>query len=650
MKLPKLRLSRRHSALILVLCTSTVLTGVLSSFQFSRIESVLYDFRVKTGPQPKADPRIVLIGMDEISLRTLEQTSPFPLEPHAKLLENLEKFHPQAVGYLVNLSRIAEVDPTAAEAEAATRFTRSAQKMMASGTTFLGGSSFDVTGEIVPPYPLSSLPYALSLVHKDGNVFAEDQTTRRALHHLNGKNSFHIEFAKQIQNSEAAEIEVPGMFHLADVDAAYFFFKYHGRESYPILRWIDVLQGHVPKSALEGKIILVGSMNPDDSDDFTFAPYDHEEKRIPKLVVHANILDSVLNHQTIVRLPRGLSILLTLILTAFVLAWILRSAPLSGILITGTLLIGTLAVSQILYAAGNMWLHTSELLIGIFLAYYLAVPYRLVSEFRKRWEFQRQNQLLKQVEELKSNFMSLVTHDLKTPVARIQGLAEMLIRKSVDRMNDRDKETVQNIISSTDELNRFITSILELNKIESHQLRMQLESKDINLIIERSVATLKPMARARDIRFALELDTLFPIRIDSNLISKVINNLIDNAIKYSPSGGEIKIQSREIDNLVEVSVHDQGIGMSEEEMSSLFTRFYRADNDTTKSIIGTGLGLYLTKYFIEAHQGKVFVESEKGKGSVFRIQLPLEAKSLPLPGLKKLKKEGQKYVQSISRR
>src|SRR5690606_4181188 len=120
-----------------------------------------------------------------------------------------------------------------------------------------------------------------------------------------------------------------------------------------------------------------------------------------------------------------------------------------------------------------------------------------------------------------------------------------------------------------------------------------------------------------------ELEPLFPVKLDPHLISKVLNNLIDNALKYSPAGSEIRISSREVENWVEVSVQDQGIGMTAEELENLFTRFYRAKNDATTKVSGTGLGLYLTKYFVEAHQGRVEVMSEPGKGSTFRIQLPL---------------------------
>jgi signal transduction histidine kinase len=277
----------------------------------------------------------------------------------------------------------------------------------------------------------------------------------------------------------------------------------------------------------------------------------------------------------------------------------------------------------------GLWIRESQPLVGIFVSYYLAVPYRLIREYKKRWDYQRKNELLTQVEELKTNFLSLVTHDLKTPVARIQGLAEVLLRGSSDRIHHQEKEMIRHMIWSTEELNRFISTILELNKVESNHLKLRFESKDINQLIEKSLEDLKAQARARQIKIISNLEPLFPIKIDASLISKVINNLIDNALKYSPPLSQILIESKEEGNWIIISIVDHGIGMSPEEQQSLFTRFYRAKNDTTVSIPGTGLGLYLTKYFIEAHHGRVEVESEKNKGSTFKIYLPIQEASAP---------------------
>jgi len=139
-----------------------------------------------------------------------------------------------------------------------------------------------------------------------------------------------------------------------------------------------------------------------------------------------------------------------------------------------------------------------------------------------------------------------------------------------------------------------------------------------------------------EITIKTELEPLFPIRLDVSLMTKVLTNIIDNAMKYSTRGSEVLIRTRDLGKTIEISVIDQGIGLSEEELPHLFTRFYRAKNDQTTKNAGTGLGLYLTKFFVEAHQGSVAVTSVHGKGSEFRIILPTDLKSeeVSQPGLR----------------
>jgi signal transduction histidine kinase len=633
------KLIRKFEKTLLIVVSATTLTAVLHNVEFNFLEASLYDFRMVHGSQVAADSQIVTIALDDRTGQELNEFLPLSLESHAVFLEALERLRPRAIGYLIDMNRVAENNPELVHSTSATRFVETARRIESKGSPFILGTPFDVTGEVLPPYPLSALPHSIAVLHRDGNVFAEDKITRRALTHLYDKPVFHLDLAQRLGLVPATRVP-RGSFEVPEADARYFFFRYHGPSvldtsaphqalPYRQFSFVDVIKGRIPEEAIQGKTVLIGTLSKQDSADYAFTPFSNSSFVNPKLMVHATILDSLIHDTGIARAPAWLNWLCTFVLSAFVIGWVLVSKPLHGVFATLGVAGLFLCICLLLFGAGSFWIRASQPLVGVFLGYYLAVPYRLIREYKKRWDYQRKTELLLQVEELKTNFLSLVTHDLKTPVARIQGLAEVLLRKAGDRLIERDKETVNHIINATDELNRFISSILELSKVESQRLKLNLESKDINQLIEKLVESFKAQARARRIQIQVSLEPLFPIRIDSGLISKVLANLIDNALKYSQPGGQISIESREVGDFVEIAVKDQGIGMTPEEVSQLFTRFYRAKNDTTTQVAGTGLGLYLTRYFIQAHQGTVEVQSEKDKGSCFIIRLPINPTQSP---------------------
>lgn len=637
----------RYEKLVMVLLASAGLTAVLQHVEFNLLEANLYDLRVKASFPARSSNDIILVTLDDQTIKALDQPAPLSIDTHARFMEALERLHPRGIGYLIDFNQVRHTNTDLFQSPWTERFLNATRHLEQSGTTVLFGTPYDVTGEVVAPYPLSTLPHALAFIHKDGTVFAEDKVTRRALVSLNDKPTFHIDFAERLGMIPTGQVP-QGTFSIPEIGTQYFFFRYRGDTVIPTrqratppyerISFHEFLDGNFPADALRGKILLVSTFLRESPSDFTYTPYSRTEFVNPKLLVHAHILDSVIHDDGIIILPVWINWVVTFVMSSLVFWWVLNLTPLYGVFSTISLSIAFLVVSQVLFQTNGLWVRESQPLVAILIGYYLAVPYRLIREYKKRWDYQRKNELLIQVEELKTNFLNLVTHDLKTPVARIQGLAEVLLRKASDRLIDRDRETVQHIISSTDELNRFISSILELSKVESQRLRLQIESKDINQLIERCVEGFKAPARARQIKIQLQLEPLFPVRIDAGLISKVMNNLVDNAIKYSPVESEIQIISREVDNWIEILIQDSGIGMTPEEQENLFTRFYRAKNDTTAEISGTGLGLYLTRYFIEAHGGSVEVESEKGKGSTFKIRLPIEgAKSDSIMELREVK-------------
>jgi signal transduction histidine kinase len=628
---------------ILVALSASLLTALLFSIEFNWLEAQLIDWRVRTGLAPRPDSRIVLVSLDGASSKAIGKSLPLSWEEHSQFLNQLAQLAkqgsaPLGVGYLQDLNSVLP-SKTAFSAE---NFVTSARSLNQQGIPFLLGTPFEGSAEIIPRAPLDSLPRSLSVLHSDGNVFSEDRVTRRALTYLYDQATFHMEFSRLLGLTPAGK-RPRGSYYAPEVDGQYFLFRYHGDPSVPIrggdlpydrISFVDILRGEIDPARLRGKILLVGSLNREDPRDYALTPFNQKGFSNPKLALHANILDSIIHDEAIVRASTLVNGALTWLVLALVFWGVLASKPMIGVLATLGCAVSVILVSWSALSFGSTWILTAQPLVGIFAGYYLVVPYRLIREYRTRWHYQQKNQILLQVEELKTNFLSLVTHDLKTPVARIQGLAEVLLRKASDRLIDRDRETIQHIIHSTEELNRFISTILELSKIESNRLQLQLESRDVNQLIEKTLLDFKAQARAHQVQLESNLEPLFPIKMDSSLIAKVLNNMVDNAIKYSPSGGTVRLSTTEVNSngetRIEIRISDQGIGMSQEEQEKLFSKFYRAKNDTTTRISGTGLGLYLSRYFVEVHGGTLQVQSTPGQGTTFIIGLPIEAK----PGLK----------------
>ena len=262
-------------------------------------------------------------------------------------------------------------------------------------------------------------------------------------------------------------------------------------------------------------------------------------------------------------------------------------------------------------------------LIGQFAAYFTFLWMKFSQEESKRWEAEKRAEYLRELDELKSNFLSLMSHDLKTPIAKVQALTERLNREAKD-LEPAQKNILAAISRSNDELSQYIISILNFQKIESQELRLNIKSNDINIIIEEVIERLKPLAEEKNIALETELEPMFAAEFDEQLIKQVLTNLIDNAIKYNPNGTRVKISSQDEGESLLVTVTDNGRGISEEQKNRLFQKFSHAEMGTAERVKGTGLGLYLAKYFIELHGGTISAESSAESGTKFQFRLPIK--------------------------
>ena len=231
---------------------------------------------------------------------------------------------------------------------------------------------------------------------------------------------------------------------------------------------------------------------------------------------------------------------------------------------------------------------------------------------------------LRSVERMKSEFVSTVSHELRTPLTSIKGFIRTLL-DDIEGYYDRETqmEFYRIIDTECDRLVRLINDLLNLSRIESGRaLDLVLGEVDLGDLIGRVVDSQRSYTDRHEFDIIVPED-LPHINADRDKLDQVLTNLLSNAIKYSPDGGKITIHAREIDeNKVSVSITDQGIGIPEDQISRLFTRFHRVDSRDSRKQYGTGIGLYLVKHLIEAHHGEVSVASTQSEGSTFTFVLP----------------------------
>lgn len=226
----------------------------------------------------------------------------------------------------------------------------------------------------------------------------------------------------------------------------------------------------------------------------------------------------------------------------------------------------------------------------------------------------------KEVDRIKDEFLSTAAHELRTPLTSIRGFSEILLTRTLDE--ERQKRYLATINEQSTNLGQIIDDLLDVSRIEAgRKLEIKPTRVDMGALIAESV--LPFIENSPGHRFDLQQTMQAPpVRGDAFRLAQVMRNLISNAVKYSPDGGLIAFGSREVDDMLEISVRDAGIGMTAEQQKHLFERFYRASNGNT-AIGGTGLGLTICKLIVEQHGGAINAESEFGTGSTFYLTLPL---------------------------
>ena len=238
-------------------------------------------------------------------------------------------------------------------------------------------------------------------------------------------------------------------------------------------------------------------------------------------------------------------------------------------------------------------------------------------------ELARSNEKLKSLDKMKDEFLSNVSHELKTPLISIQGFTEVMQDELYGPLNDKQKKAMDAVLRNSERLGRLINSILYLTLQKSGRDTYTTHPVNITEIIGNAIIDISPQANSKDLTIENNTQSDLPlIKGDMDKLTQVFINLIENAIKFTPNGGKITMAAFEDGENIHNTVTDTGIGVSADVISNLFERFYQVDASTTRHYGGTGIGLYISKLIVEVHKGKIWAESEEGAGTTFHVVLP----------------------------
>lgn len=248
----------------------------------------------------------------------------------------------------------------------------------------------------------------------------------------------------------------------------------------------------------------------------------------------------------------------------------------------------------------------------------LAEAYEELQERNK--DLEALNEELKELDQLKSDFVSMVSHELRAPLTNINGSIELML--SDGDMDPESRRTMLEIIGEQSaRLTRLVQGILDVSRMEARKLEIDPEVVDVKPLMEKVIENLPQRESIH--RFELPEGRFPYVWADQDRLEEILANLVDNAIKYSPEGGTIKLSASRSDGWLVVSVSDPGMGIPAKELDKIFEKFHRVDRGDARSTYGHGLGLYISKRLIEAHGGDIWVESRVNRGSTFRFTLPL---------------------------
>jgi signal transduction histidine kinase len=266
----------------------------------------------------------------------------------------------------------------------------------------------------------------------------------------------------------------------------------------------------------------------------------------------------------------------------------------------------------------------SGLVVGRYAFFFMITRRSAARERALRKELDEQNEQLREVDRMKDQFVSSVSHELRTPLTSIVGYIELLLdEEEFDNLDDEQREFLGIVDRNCNRLMRLVDDILFIARVDAGRLSLELQTVDVAELASMAVESARPFAGRKNQTLTLEAEPDLPaLQADPTRMNQLVDNLISNAIKYTPEGGTATVVVARSDGAVHLEVRDSGVGIPPDELEKLFTRFFRAS--TSGVAQGTGLGLSIVKSIVEAHRGTIDVRSEVGEGTTFLVDLPLQ--------------------------
>ena len=584
---------------------------LVSQFHFDYVEALFYDARVRVKPVSPPSGHIELVAVDPTTVERLGRVP--DANDHVALLNKLKEAGVRSVVYLINPNEVVG---------ALDDLQKLTGVMASLPHFFVAVPEMALRGEedvfkLLPPFEKLTAMSAPKTA--DRNIFAGDEVTRRMITSYQGQLTLHPVVARLFNPVIADERKIRGLFEYLQSNQVYIDFR--PTRTYPTSSFSNLITGQMDLTRFKDKIVLIGRDIQTTTKDYARTPFSRDVVAMTALELNANMFDTLILNSAPIQSPAWLDLFFTALISILTVYVVLTLKPTQGLAILGSTMLAFFTLSFLLFWLGGLWINMAQPFISIFICYYFFIPYRLIIENRRSWEYFQKNKLLTQVEELKTNFLSMMSHDLKTPIARIQGMTDVVLQDPAN-LSARQKEALKTLSKSSQELLEFVSSILNLGRIESKEIQLHMISRDPNSLLVEVIEKLDYLAKPKGIEIVAELEPLFSVKMDVDLIRQVFSNLIENAIKYSHENSRILVTSEESHGRIIIQVSDQGMGIPEEELAHVFAKFYRSKEVKSSPIKGSGLGLYLARYFVELHNGTISVDSRPGVGSTFNVELP----------------------------